>query len=288
MTLRHALPAAASVARGWLPALSACLLLAGCATHGGYPNHITAQNLIEPEKPAHDSPDMYLDLIRQMQQQGAYYASLAHIDAFRQRNGNRPELRRLQADALRETGQAEAASEVYRSLLGSNQSAAAWHGLGLIAAAAGEYDLAGQQLLKAVQLEPINAAYLGDLGYARLCAGQIAMAREPLAKAAELEPASVKAISNLALWALLQGDRPQADAIMQRANLPQPARDAVQKLAIQWRAAARVEPPADTDAPIALENRGTPLRVPPPQIAGVPGNMLDRFGPPPATSKAQP
>ncbi len=51
-----------------------------------------------------------------MQQQGAWYASLAHVDAFRQRYGDPPALRLLQADALRETGQADAAIALYRAL----------------------------------------------------------------------------------------------------------------------------------------------------------------------------
>ncbi len=279
--------------RVWL-AVSACLLLGGCATRGGYPNHFTAENLVQPETASHDSPAMYLDLIRQMQKQGAYYASLAHIDAFRQRNGNPPELQRLRADALRETGQADAASEAYRALLDGDQAAAAWHGLGLIAATAGQYDIAAKNLQKAVEREPINAAYLGDLGYARLSAGQLASAREPLAKAAELEPTSVKAISNLALWAMLQGDRAQADAIMQRAQLPQPARDAVQKLASQLRAAApprtaaRTDPRNHTETPAVAASRSMPRRVSPPQIAGIPGNMLERFGTPSANDEARP
>lgn len=279
---------------GRLPFACACLLLGACATHGGYPNHVTAQNIIEPEKATHDSPDMYLDLIRQMQKQGAYYASLAHIDAFRQRSGNPPELQRLRADALREIGQADAASEAYHRLLGTDQSAAAWHGLGLIDASAGRYDQAAQNLAKAVQLDPINAAYLGDLGYAQLCAGRLTLAREPLAKAAELEPTSIKAISNLALWATLNGDRAQADAIMQRADLPQSARDAVQKLATRLRTNAQAQtalpsaPRIDTETSDTPSIRAMPRRVPPPQIAGIPGGMLERFGTSTATSEAHP
>lgn len=286
--------ASAFMACRWLLFASAYLLLGACATHGGYPNHVTAQNIIEPEKAKHDSPDMYLDLIRQMQKQGAYYASLAHIDAYRQRNGNPPELQRLRADALREIGQTDGASKAYRRLLDTDQSAAAWHGLGLIDADAGRYDQAAQSLRKAVELEPINAAYLGDLGYAQLCAGQLALAREPLAKAAELEPASIKAISNLALWATLHGDRAQADAIMQRADLPQSARDAVQKLATRLRTGTQAQtglpnaPRTDIETAAAPSIRVMPRRVPPPQIAGIPGGMLERFGTSTPTSEARP
>jgi len=274
-----------------------CLLLAACATPGGYPNHARAEaRLADAQEPSpQDSPGMYLELIRRMQQQGAYYASLAHIDAFRQRHGTLPELQQLRADALRETGQTEAAETAYRSLLGGNQAAAAWHGLGLLAATAGHYQLAAQHLQQAVEREPINATYLGDLGYARLCAGQLAEAREPLAKAAELEPTSTKAVSNLALWAMLQGDPARAEAIMQRAELAAPARDAVYRLASQLRRNATAQtsnpptPSTTTTSTSPLPSvRSQPRRVPPPQIAGIPGGMLERFGTSPANEEAQP
>jgi len=267
------------------------VLLTACSTfRDGYPNHVTAPSLAGPSKPATDNKGMYLELIQQMQQQGAYYASLAHIDAFRLRYGNPPELQRLQADALRETGQNADASKVYQSLLHSNQSAAAWHGLGLIAATDGQYALAEQDLLQAVRLEPINVIYLGDLGYARLAGGQIAAAREPLAQAAELAPTDNKAVSNLALWALMQGDNAQANAIMQRANLSPATRDAIQKLAIQLRETAQTKfvaqvSPATTHPTAANQATSSPTSG---QVAGIPGTLLDRLGTPSASSEARP
>jgi len=278
-----------------LPA--ACLWLVACASTGGYPNHAApAARLADANEPAaQDSPGMYLELIRRMQQQGAYYASLAHIDAFRQRYGDPAELQRLRADALRETGQTAAAEAAYRNLLGGEQAAAAWHGLGLLAAASGQYRAAAEHLQQAVEREPINATYLGDLGYAWLCAGQLDQAREPLAKAAELEPSSTKAISNLALWAMLHGDAARAESIMQRADLPASARDAVYRLANQLRQAVTTPAANPSSTPVATTAstpqpaaRSLPRRVPPPQIAGIPGSMLERFGAPADNEKAHP
>jgi Flp pilus assembly protein TadD len=242
---------------------------------------------VEPGTSAHDNKDVYLQLIRKMQQQGAYYASLAHIDAYRLRYGDPPELRRLQADALRETGQGDAAVPVYRGLLHGDQAAAAWHGLGLIAAADGEHAQAEEDLQKAVDLEPINAAYLSDLGYARLCAGQVAAAREPLAKAAQLAPGDIKAVSNLALWALLDDNPQQADDIMQRAKLPQATRDAVYRLATQLRAAPAAASPAT--AATATTDHAMPRRVSVAAgLTGIPGGVLDRFGTHPSTQGVNP
>lgn len=268
-----------------------CVLLAACSTfRNGYPNHVTEPSLAGPSKPATDNKTMYLDLIQQMQQQGAYYASLAHIDAFRLRYGDPPELQRLQADALRETGQNAEATKAYQSLLHSDQSAAAWHGLGLIAATDSQYAQAEQDLQQAVQLEPINVTYLGDLGYARLAGGQITAAREPLAQAAELAPTDNKAISNLALWALMKGDNAQADAIMQRGHLPPATCAAIQKLAIQLHTATQARSVAqassNTTNPAATDHATSSSSST--QVAGIPGTLLDRFGTSSPSSEARP
>lgn len=292
-----------------LALLCGCLYLGGCATRNGYVNHVMQPDLAPPAKESAESnKPMYLSLIRQMQEQGAYYASLANIEAFRQRYGSPPELSGLQADALRETGQLDAAGKIYQTLLNSNQAGAAWHGLGLIAAAQRQNDKAEQALSKAAQIDPVNANYLGDLGYQRLRAGQITAAHEPLAKAAELAPANVKAVSNLVVWMLLSGDEAQASAAMQRANLPEPAREQVRKLAIQLRAAP---PPvaapaaaavAATTIAVVIPAAHKPQQVPPPQeqdalnaqqpsppqIVGIPDSMLERFGSSSTPSEAHP
>jgi Flp pilus assembly protein TadD len=264
--------AAAFSVRPWLIG-SLCLLATACSTfHNGFPNHVSEPSLNGPSKPSTDSKAMYLDLIRQMQQQGSYYASLAHIEAFRLRYGNPPELQRMEGDALRETHQSAEASKVYQGMLHGPEAAAAWHGLGLIAANDHRNGEAEKDLLQATQLEPVNVTYLNDLGYARLAAGDVASAHEPLAEAAELEPTNTKVVSNLALWASLQGDDGQADAIMQRANLPSATRDAVHKLAMQMRMQTRAT--AET-APAASGDKAA-LATPTQQ--GIPSTLLDRMG----------
>jgi Flp pilus assembly protein TadD len=259
----------------------ACVGVSACSTfRNGFPNHPNAPSLNQPSKPATDSKAMYLDLIRQMQQQGAYYASLAHIDAFRLRYGNPPELQQLHGDALRETGQDAAATEVYQGMLKGPQAAPAWHGLGLIAASNRRYAEAEKDLLQATKLEPVNVTYLNDLGYARLAAGNVSSAHEPLAEAAELDPGNTKVISNLALWASLQGEEAQSQAIMQRANLPQATRDAVHKLAMEMRMQAKI---ADLSPPVPASDKAA-LAAP---TQGIPSTLLDRLGNP-SNSGSQP
>lgn len=224
-----------------MPALrNACLLIALVAVAGGCssttPKYLRAPSLAAPEPAPQDSRNAYLELIERMQQQGAWYASLAHVDAFRQRYGDPPALRLLQADALRETGQADAAIALYRELSSGPQAAAAAHGLGLIAARRDDDAGSEQALAQATQLQPLNTSYLGDLGYARLRAGRFEQAREPLAKALELSPGNAKATANLALWAVLRGDTATAERLAQQANLNEETRNSIQQQAAQIRA----------------------------------------------------
>lgn len=257
-------------------------LLTACASrHDGYRQQPAAQ--IEPEQPAQDDRSMYLALIRQMQQQGAYYASLAHVEAYLQRYGTTPELRLLQADALRETGQVETAEATYTALTSGAQAAPAWHGLGLIAARRSQEDRAEQALAKASQLDPLNATYLGDLGFALLRSGRLDQAQAPLAKAAELSPHSAKAVANLALWALLRQQPAQAEAMMRQAELPEATRNEVYRLAQTLRNASAARP-----AQTAATNRLAASTRPPPAAAvpraptvgsHLPRSMLERFQP---------
>lgn len=248
--------------------LSASVLCAACSsTLSAYRQDPMA--LAAPEKPPQDDKATYLELIAQMQRKGAYFASLAHVDAYRLRYGDNPQLRLLQADALRETGQLEQARALYAALGNGPQAAAAWHGLGLIAARGGDSEAAEQALARAVQLQPLNTDYLGDLGFARLRAGRHGPAREPLAMAAELAPGSAKAAANLALWALLADDPATAERIMQSGALNEAARAEVRRLAGELRHAA----PART-ARVPAAGTHTVARS---EVQVAP-SMLERFG----------
>mgnify|MGYP003945520621 CR=1 FL=1 len=213
-------------------------LLAGCATNSAkiYAQQNEAAQLrqeAEEKAPTPDNKGMYLGLIRQMQAQGMYFASLAHIDAYEQQNGSTPESQRLRADALRETMQSAAAEAAYRKLLNSPEASAAWHGLGLMAAQSGDYKGAATALREAAKREPTNPVMLSDLGYAMLRDGDIAAARVPLAQAAELAPDNRKMIGNLALFLLVSGDPGKARAVMDKANLSAEGRATVYQLAAE-------------------------------------------------------
>lgn len=277
----------------------ACLLLALVAAAAGCssttPKYLRSPSLAEPTPAPQDSRNAYLELIQRMQQQGAWYASLAHVDAFRQRYGDTPALRLLQADALRQTGQIDAALALYRALGNGPQAAAAAHGMGLIAALRDDDQGGEQALARATQLSPLNTDYLGDLGYARLRAGRFEQAREPLAKALELSPGNAKATANLALWALLRGDTATVERLAQQASFSEETRRSVEQQAQQIRARLQQRQAAATAAAaaatrpvasVAATTNASPRLAAEPRREGrderdpprLPPSMLERFG----------
>lgn len=192
-----------------------------------------------PDKPAMDDiatvnaqtlaekPDMYLQLIAGIQQRGLYYASLAHLDVFEARWPGQADAALLRANALRESGQTEAAKALYDSLLHGPQAARANHGLGLIAVRGGRFEEGSAALNRAAALAPTDATILGDQGYAFLMLEKFEDARLALFKAAELDAGNKRIGANLALLLALSGRLEQAQQLMQRYELAPHAREEI-------------------------------------------------------------
>ena len=254
--------------------------VSGCATDSAarlYAQQNEAAQLRQeaenkPAKP--DNKGMYIGLIRQMQTEGLYFASLAHIDAYEQQYGKAPDVERLRADALRETRQGETAEVTYRELLKTPEAAAAWHGLGLLAAQNGNYAAAVPLFMAASKLEPINPIMLSDLGYAYLRSGDTNSARVPLAQAAELAPDNRKIIANLALLLLVSGDSSKARSVMERAKLSPDSRTKITKLAEQIK---NTRPPVAASIPQRPAQVVRPVEVVPMGPTNRFQTMLDRF-----------
>jgi Flp pilus assembly protein TadD len=225
-----------------------CALLGACASKGltGYGVGSQTERAMMAQQtnqePAPDTPGMYLGLIDQMQSQGLYFASLAHIDAFEKQYGASPDTIVLRADALRMTDQLAAASTAYAQLLKTPFAARGHRGLGLVAGASGDFALAAQELQLAAGLAPTDAVILSDLGYARLRAGNVEGARVPLMQAAELDQQSPKVIANLVLYLLASGADAQAFAVMDQQKLYPDVRAAIRSDAAKVAAAARAQP----------------------------------------------
>lgn len=242
--------------RAWrvLVAAAGLALLAACGTpKTHYPPAAQAQEqqrAAEAEPVQTDSSATHQRLIEQMQREGLWYASLAHIDALEQRVGTSPAVLRLRGDALRQTGQAAASREAYEALIktpGAGDASAGLHGLGLLAGAEGDFARAAQWIEQARQRTPTDPRVLGDLGYAQLRAGQIDEARVPLMQAAQLRPTDARLQMNLATWMLVKGDEAQAARVLDAAGANPAAREAVQQTAARVRQArvpAPLVPPA--------------------------------------------
>jgi Flp pilus assembly protein TadD len=253
-------------------ALVALSLLGACASRGasGYGIGEQAERAMMAQQSdknaAPDTPGMYLGLIDQMQSQGLYFASLAHIDAYEKQYGVTPDTIVLRADALRMTDQPAAAAQAYGQLIKTPLAARGHRGLGLVAGASGDFALAAQELQQAAELAPTDPVTLSDLGYARLRAGDIDGARVPLMKAAELDQKSPKIVSNVVLYLLANGDQAQAQAVMNQQNFAADVRSALHTDAAKVAAAARVQ------------SRGAAVQ-PAPQVSGGPGVARDTGAP---------
>ena len=221
-----------------------------------------------------DTQATYLKVVGQMQQQGLWFASLAHIDALEQRWGVTPDSTRVRADALRQTGQGAPAEAAYKRLLNTPQEAAGYRGLGLLAGARGHYAEAVQMLKQAQRRTPTDALLLSDLGYASLRGGQLEEARLPLMQALQLQPDSKQAQANVALYLEATHQQEQATALMDANRMPEATRAAVRAAALQMRAAAGSSP-VSTRASAALPRdepmAPLPLALKPTRWAGIGG-----------------
>lgn len=231
-------PAPHGSCAGRLGALLLCsALCAACASRPGQ----NAEQLVREQalsaaaqRSGETPPDTraaYFALIQQIQGRRLYFASLAHIAAFEKQYGKAADIELLRGDALRETHQSDAALTVYRSLLEGDTASAAYHGIGLIQASAGQTQEATRSLAQAVSLAPTDATLLGDYGYACLWSADLDAARVALAQAAELAPGNRKTLANLALYLFLDDNPAAAARVIARAELSPSVAAAIQRRA---------------------------------------------------------
>lgn len=187
--------------------------------------HSDMQAFEEAQLPQYEeSQASYLSVVTQMQKEGLWFASLAHIDALEAQWQSSEHSRLLRADALRQTGNKEQSAVLYRQLLGGKFAARALHGLGLLAAADGKFDTAIAHLQAAQRKAPTDALLLNDLGYAMLHTERAMAAGLPLKQAAQLQPQNVRIQSNLALYLVVFGKPEEALAWMNQSAMSQDLR----------------------------------------------------------------
>lgn len=288
---------AARARRAW--PMAALLVLAGCGSMAASDMSRRTDADIEmarqrqgEEKAEISSPATYQALIRKMQEQGLYYASLAHIDAYEQRYGRVPEMQLLRADALRETDQAAGAEAAYRAVIaatsamgagtqGAMLNAGAWRGLGITAGRRGSFADAARFLQVAAQANPTDASTVSDYGYALMRAGEVEQARVPLMQAQQMAGSSAKIAGNLVIWLTVNDRKQEAASLAAHAQLSAAARKAIDDDAMQvmraWRdrRIARETAPAAPVAPRAVATLQPAARPSNHPLALQRGRLLD-------------
>ncbi|WP_081488889.1 pilus assembly protein TadD [Cupriavidus basilensis] len=195
-----------------LAAALALAVLAGCGTSSASRMSEQADAQVElsklrdkQDRAVYDDKSVYLGLIGKMQEEGLYFASLAHIDVYEKRFGASPAMTLMRADALRETSQDAAAEQAYRSLAGTSAQARAYHGLGLIAGRRNDFAAAATEFRLAASADPTNAQVANDLGYALMRTGALPEARVPVMQALQLDGKNPRVVSNAAVWLAADG-----------------------------------------------------------------------------------
>ncbi|NLY64861.1 MAG: hypothetical protein GX070_07895, partial [Alcaligenaceae bacterium] len=193
------------------------------------------QEMDDARKKVPEQQQLLVLTIKEAQDQGRYFASLAFIDEYDAKYGKSPDVEILRAEALRRTDQQAQSEEIYRKLTKTRQRAQAYHGLGIMAGQRGDFSQAAQDLAAASEAAPADAVILSDLAYARMRIGDIEGARIPIGKAAELLPQNAKVLSNMSLYLLVRGATTAAEQVMRSANLNERARQEIYAIAEQIR-----------------------------------------------------
>lgn len=159
------------------------------------------------------SDELHLSLIEQMLDRNLHLAALAHLDALAPAQQQQPRARYLRAEAQRRGGQLDAAVTVYRELLGSCLAGLGHFGLGRIAAQRCAMADAQSELEQARKLRPVDARIHNDLGYVYLARGNYPLAEQEFVTAMQLTGAAGPAVRNLLTLLVHQQRMAEADAL---------------------------------------------------------------------------
>lgn len=179
-------------------AVAGMIGLSGCQTR---PATFTAPDRVNSVSLTKDprSRALYRSLIAQLNQDGKYYAALAHISEFERLYGKTPQTTMLRGDAFVGLGALTKAEAAYASIPDGSLSGDKQFGLGRVAAAHGDWKRASSYLRNAVAQQPTNVRFLNDFGCALYRLGRRSAALFALHKAHELAPADAEVRRNLAI-----------------------------------------------------------------------------------------
>ena len=173
---------------------------------------------------------LFLIVVDGLRKQGRSRAALAFLADYNRQFPNDREAMLLQAECLLDTGAFEQAKPIYTALATGPSAAAAYAGLGNIAAAGHDWANATSQFEEATRRDPSNAAYVNDLGFALVHIGQYDRGLAKLQEATQLDPASRTARNNLILGMTLAGHPNQAAELVETIADPRDRDNASQLL----------------------------------------------------------
>jgi len=221
------------------------VVLTGCTADGRFDLQALNHNAMPAQcpKPTPEQ-DLSLNLADDMANDGRLHASLANLEAL---PDNLVQVQLRKARVLRALGRSEA-EPIYRGLLGTCMAAEGEHGLGQIAAAAGDNGLAMSHLQRAAHLAPTDEKIRNDLGVVYLNQLRLDDARFEFLTAMELKQEDSLAAVNLVTLLIYQDNWKQAAQVVTRANLtPDQVSDAqarADKLKNGGKVVAAIEVPA--------------------------------------------
>lgn len=170
------------------------------------------------DRSSRDDGVVHVDLIRGMLAKQQYYAAVAHIEDQKRTSGSTRELKLLEAEARRKLGQGPQSEKLYRELLGTEYTADAEHGIGLLYAKR-DIKSAVQHLRLAVQRKPTQVTFRNDLGYALMVSGRYKEALPELATAVELDQTNQLSRNNLITLLLITKDETRAKQVARNSGV---------------------------------------------------------------------
>lgn len=216
-------------------------LLGGCAALPGRDGPRECSQQLGQEQ------ELQMNMVRDMIREGRLHAALANLESM---PPGLLDVREERALILRRIGDPRARAE-YQALLETCKAPEAHHGLGLLALRNGDSARAVLELREAARLRPTESRFRNDLGVALLKRGDRVGARFEFITALELQQGGKLPATNLLGLLYLQGDREDAQRLIERLQLN--ARDirAAEARARSWGAVPTPGAAPASDDPLA-------------------------------------
>ncbi len=184
-------------------------LLGGCAALPGRDGPRECSQQLGQEQ------ELQMNMVRDMIREGRLHAALANLESM---PPGLIDVREERALILRRIGDSRARAE-YQALLETCKAPEAHHGLGLLALRNGDSARAVLELREATRLRSTESRFRNDLGVALLKRGDRVGARFEFITALELQQGGKLPATNLLGLLYLQGDREDAQRLIERLQL---------------------------------------------------------------------